>query len=160
MTSTDRLLLIIGTAALIFAAGCITPKTYTNEYITTNNPRNAYRVANFTTEGYFSDQLVLAMQEKMPSLSLHEGDGDVNVVVSSRLTLLPSGKKELKPVITTVTLQVVRSTDQEVIYSLVKQYEVTITKKKGKVSINTAGWVNQAAGDLATGIAKAIGMEG
>ena len=148
-------------AAALLASGCAMPRTYTNEYVTTNNPRRAYRVADFVSHGYFADQLVLAMRDKIPALALREGGGDIDVVVSSRQVLVPSGKKEMKPVITTVTLQVVRTADREVIYSLVKQYEIQITKgKRGKITINTAGWVDQAAGDLAQGVAKAIGMEG
>lgn len=151
--------LLLGSA---LSAGCVGgPQTYTNEFVTNHNPRQAYKIAAINSTGYVADQLVLAMRDKIPSVAPHEGDGDVHVVLSSRMQMMPASKKSMKPVITTVTLQVVRAEDQEVIYSLVKQYEIVISAGRfGKVNISTAGWVDQAAGELAQGVAQAIGMEG
>lgn len=157
-------------AALVGAAlatGCAGgPQTYTNEFVTNHTPRKAYKVASIDARGYVADQLVLAMRDKVPSMAPHEGEGDVHVVMSSTMQVLPTTKKlfkppAMRPVVTTVTLQVVRSEDQEVIYSLVKQYEIVISAgKRGSVNIATNGWVDQAAAELAQGLAAAIGAEG
>ena len=155
----------IWAAALVgalLATGCgLGPKTYTNEFVTNHNVRGSYAVASIDSSGYVADQLVLAMRDKIPSMQMHEGGGDVHVVMSSRMQVLPAGNKAMKPVITTVTLQVVRAEDQEVIYSLVKQYEIAISAgKRGQVNITTAGWVDQASSELAQSLAAAISLEG
>lgn len=149
-------------AASLTLGGCAAgPGSYTNEYITTNNPAGGYKIVGFTSDGYIADQLVLSVKEKMPSAVPSEGKGDVFIVISARNTMLPVSKKAMKPVLTTVTLQVVRASDQEIIYSLVKQYEVLVkANARGKVSISTAGWVDEASDELALGVARALGMEG
>lgn len=150
------------TGALIFGslAGCAGPGSYTNSFTTNNAPQKAYPTVGYTSRGYFADQLVLAMRDKLPGMTAQEGVGEITILVDSRMQVLPRSKKEMSPVAQTVTLQVIRTEDQEIIYSLVKQYAVVISAgKRGSVNIQTEGWVDMASAELATLVGQAIGVE-
>lgn len=142
-------------------AGCaLGPQTYSNEFISNNPQERPYQRVAFETRGYFADQLVLATRDKMPAVVPGEGAADITVFVDSRLQVMQRSRKSMSPVVSTLTLQVVRNHDQEVIYSLVKQYEIVISTKKGKVSVATKGWVDMAASELAEGVAEALALGG
>lgn len=136
-------------AALLAGTGCST-LTYQNVYISPNAPKAAYPKVTIRTDGYFADQVALALKKKMPGKPYSEAGGDIQLLISSRIELLARKegffKVNARPAVTTLTVQAVRSTDMEIVYSLVKQFQVIIDQKQGAV---TEGWVDQAAAALA-----------
>lgn len=143
-------------ASLVFVAGC-GPMTYRNEYISANNPKSSYPKVAMQTDGYFADLVGLALKKDLASKGLLDRGGDLTVTLSSRLEVYARKegffKMNARPAITTLTLQAVRNSDQEIVYSLVKQYELMIDSRQGAV---TEGWVDLAAAELSKELAKNV----
>ena len=141
---------------LIALSGCVRPLTYRNEFTTINNPRARYKQVALQTEGYFADQLAISLKKSMANQGLVEGKSDIAIRVSSRISIFPKRegwfKRRARPLVTTLTVQAIRTSDQEIVYSMVNQYQVLIDKKKGNVI--TDGWVDKATEQLAAALAK------
>lgn len=149
-------LALVGTLLASVVVGCA-PMTYRNEYVSSNNPKNSYPRVAMNTDGYFADQVGLELKKQMAGKVLMARGGDLTLNLSSRLEIYSRRegffKFNARPAITTLTLQAVRNSDQEVVYSLVKQYAVIIDRKQGAV---TDGWVNKAATELVTELSKNV----
>lgn len=141
-------------AALLLSTGCTT-LTYQNVYVSPNSPKAAYGKITLRTDGFFADQVALSLKKKMPGKPYSEAGGDIQLLISSRIEVLARKegffKFNARPAVTTLTVQAVRSSDMEIVYSLVKQYQVIIDQKQGAV---TEGWVDQAATTLAEELQK------
>lgn len=150
-----KLVLCLVALSLIAMSGCVAPATYRNEYVSSNNPKAHYKQVALATEGYFADQLALSLKKSMASQGLVVGPADVTIRVSSRINIFSRKegffKRNARPLVTTLTAQAIRNSDQEVVYSLVKQYELLIDKKGNVV---TNAWVDKATAELADELAK------
>lgn len=141
---------------LVWVAGC-GPMTYRNEYVSASAVKASYPKVTMATSGYFADQVGLSLKQKLPTKTLMVRGGDLTLMLSSRMEIFSRKegwfKANARPAITTLTLQAVRNSDQEIVYSLVKQYQVQIDRKQGAI---TDGWVDKAAGELAGELVKNV----
>ena len=150
-------LLAISACACLFSVACV-PFGYESSYVSPRAKATPYPTVAIQNDGYLPDIFIVELQQALQGTSVTAGKGDLYLRISGQpIPFATDAKPGYVVFIQNILVDAVRASDGEIVFSMVKNYPLTVnTDKNGNITSMSGGLMRGVAQEIARRLASQV----